>query len=442
VLRFSYGTYVQAPNAAFEQYNSSDQNLPARLGNTFNFYAFGFTTPGHQLGPEKSYNTDFSWEHHFKGSDVSFKLSPFYRKTKDQYQQFFLDQITNFVSGLPVGNQVSSGVEFELNKGDFAANGLSGQFSYTYTHSYITLSPLANGGTVFSGINNAISKYNAYTSACSGNTTNPACGGGVDTNGTASSPCYTTGGIADPLCAAGDVANPYWNAPVQALFDTNAHYVPFDIVPGGYNSTVTSFEVPNVATLILNFKHDKWAITPAFQYHSGGRYGAPLQSQGVNPAADPLLGSTGCATIAGSTTGDPRYPFGSGGGSPYDAATCGGNLLIPNPFSGAFDQPGAYIQPTQLSMHLQLTYEATSRLTLVGSVLNLINTCTGGSSAPWTAGSTNKVCAYGLPGYGPIPYVGNFYNPTDSIQQIVKYPYMQEYGITPTNYGLEAKISL
>jgi carboxypeptidase family protein/TonB-dependent receptor-like protein len=438
VLRFSYGTFVQAPNAAFEQYNSLDQNLPARLGNTFNFYAFGFTTPGHQLGPSKSYNTDFSWEHHFKGSDMSFKLSPFYRKTKDQYQQFFLDQITNFVSGLPVGNQVSQGVEFQLNKGDFSANGLSGLFSYTYTHSYITLSPLSNGGTVFSGINLAIAKYNAYTSACSGNTSNPACGGGKDSGGVnPTAPCYfPAGGGPDPACGAGSVANPYWNAPVQSLFDVNSHYVPFDIIPGGYNSSVSSFEVPNVATLILNFKHDKWAITPAFQYHSGGRYGAPLQSQGVDPAGSCT------ALVGGSIPGDPRYPFGAPGGSPYDAASCTGNLLIPNPFSGSFDQPGAFIQPTQLSMHLQLTYEATSRLTLVGSVLNLINTCTGGSSAPWTAGSTNKVCAYGLPGYGPIPYVGNFYNPTDNIQQIVKYPYMQEYGIQPINYGLEAKISL
>jgi Carboxypeptidase regulatory-like domain/TonB dependent receptor/TonB-dependent Receptor Plug Domain len=444
VLRFSYGTYVQAPNAAFEQYNSSDQNLPARLGNTFNFYAFGFTTPGHQLGPEKSYNTDFSWEHHFKGSDVSFKLSPFYRKTKDQYQQFYLDQVTNFVSGLPVGNQVSSGVEFELNKGDFSANGLSGMFTYTYTHSYITLSRLSNGGTVFSGINNNIASYNAYTKGCAGNTTNPACGGGFDSTGTQiAAACYTTGGVPDASCAAGDIANPYWNAPVRPLFDPNAQYVPFDIIPGGFNASVSSFEVPNVATLILNFKHDKLAITPAFQYHSGGYYGAPLQSPGVNPAAGFDTSST-CALgpVLGSPTGDPRYPYGAPGGGAYNAQCALGTILIPNPFSGNFDQPGAFKEPSQLSMHLQLTYEATSRLTLVGSVLNLINTCTGGTSAPWTAGATNKMCGYSLPGYGGLAYTGNVYNPGTAIQQIVKYPYMQNYNITPLSYTLEAKVSL
>src|SRR5262249_22113655 len=151
------------------------------------------------LGPSISYNTDFSWEHHFRGSDVSFKLSPYYRKTKDQYQQFFLDQVTGFVSGLPVGNQTSEGVEFQIAKGDFSANGLSGQLSYTYLHAYTTLAKLSNGGNVFSPVNIAIGHYNAYTSACAGNTTNPACGGGFDSTGVqVAAACYTPGGVADP----------------------------------------------------------------------------------------------------------------------------------------------------------------------------------------------------------------------------------------------------
>ena len=67
-----------------------------------------------------SYNTDFSWEHQFKGTDMSFKLSPFYRKTNDQIQQFYLNFKTNFVSGLNVGKQTSEGVEFQFQKGDFS----------------------------------------------------------------------------------------------------------------------------------------------------------------------------------------------------------------------------------------------------------------------------------------------------------------------------------
>jgi len=187
------------------------------------------------------------------------------------------------------------------------------------------------------------------------------------------------------------------------------------------------------------------------QFHAGQRYGAPLQSQGINPAIDPSLGSSGCTALSGSTSGDPRYPYGAGGGAPYDASSCGGNLLIPDPFTGSYDQPGAFTQPSQILVHLQMTYEATPRLTLVASVLNLMNTCFGGSSEPWTKGASNKVCGYNLPSNGPIPYVGNFYNPTDSIQQLVKYPYMQGFGVNgltnidpsiPTTFGLEAKISL
>ena len=202
--------------------------------------------------------------------------------------------------------------------------------------------------------------------------------------------------------------------------------------------------MPNVATLILNFKHDKLSITPAFQYHSGGYYGAPLQSPGVNPAAGFDASSSTCplGPTLGSPTGDPRYPYGAPGGSAYNAQCALGTILIPNPFTGNFDQPGAFKEPSQLSMHLQLTYEATSRLTLVGSVLNLINTCTGGTSAPWTAGATNKMCGYSLPGYGGLPYTGNVYNPGTAIQQIVKFPYMQNYNITPLSYTLEAKVSL
>src|SRR5207302_10836344 len=143
----------------------------------------------------------------------------------------------------------------------------SGQLSYTYLHAYTTLARLSNGGTVFSPVNNAIGAYNAYTSACAGNTTNPSCGGGLDSLGQVAAACYTTAGAPDAGCAAGDIANPYWNAPVQALFDTNAHYIPFDIIPNGFNSSVASYEVPHVASLILNWKHDKFAITPAFQFH-------------------------------------------------------------------------------------------------------------------------------------------------------------------------------
>ena len=154
VVRFSYGRYTQAPNSAFEQYNTSQEDLADYIGS--NFYAFGRTTPGYPIAPPTSINYDISWEHQFRGTDMSFKLTPFLRQTQDQIQQFFLDQKTGFVSGLNVGSQRSQGLEFLFQKGDFSKNGFAGQLSFAYTDSYIKYGTLASGEfgtTVITGTN-------------------------------------------------------------------------------------------------------------------------------------------------------------------------------------------------------------------------------------------------------------------------------------------------
>ena len=167
VVRFSYGRYTQAPNSAFEQYNTQQEDLADYIGS--NFYAFGRTTPGYPIAPPTSINYDISWEHQFSGTDMSFKLTPFLRQTQNQIQQFFLDQKTGFVSGLNVGSQRSQGLEFLFQKGDFSKNGFAGQLSFAYTDSYIKYGTLASGEfgtTVITGTNQVISQYNAYTKAC------------------------------------------------------------------------------------------------------------------------------------------------------------------------------------------------------------------------------------------------------------------------------------
>jgi len=437
VIRFSIGEYDQAPNAAFEQYNTLQQNLPAFIGPTF--LKYGLNTPGHQLQPSTSWNSDVSWEHRFANSDVSFKLSPFYRSTRNQYQQLYLDQKTSFVSGLPVGKQTSEGVELQLQKGDFSRNGLSGLLSYTYTWSYINYQALpGNGGTVLSPINNAIKQYNGYTSFCAANPSDSRCG--LTTALTTAAPCYTASGAPDPVCAPGSVANPYWNAPVQNLFDPGAKYLPFDIFPGAFNASVSSYAVPNVGTLILNWKHDKLSLTPSVQYFGEGFYGSPLQSPGIDPAA-------GCGTpLSSGFTGDSRYPFGppavGTGGSPYNAPGCSGNILIPNPYTGHFDALGAFRTPQQLLGSIQISYEATPRVTYVAGFTNLVNTCWGGSKQAWTALSDHRVCGYGLPGYAPLPSAGNFYNPDSVFQTQVKYPYMQTFGVAPVQAAFEVRVKL
>ena len=430
VLRASYGSYVQAPSSAFEQYNALQQNLTS-IGGFKTFYKFGFTTPGHQVRPAVSYNTDFSLEHHFKGSDTSIKITPFYRKTRDQIQNFYLDQASSFVSGLNTGRQTSEGVELSLIKGDFSRDGLAANFSFTYTNSYINFAKLGNGSTVLDGANTDITNYNGFTKFCATNPKDVRCGG----NG-AAAPCYTSAGAADPACAPGSIANPYYNAPAQALLDTTANYVPYDLLPGGIGSTGASFNVPYVATLVLNYKKKNWAFTPSLQFQAGNRYGAPQTTPGIDPTSS-------CSALAtGTVVGDPRYPYG-GTGSPYDATTCGGNIVIPNPVTKVFDNLGAFVSPSQVLANMNITYSPTNRVTFGLVLANIYQRCFGGTKNGFTV-NDSKICGYGVNQAGGVAPTGNFYNPGSTIDEAVSRPYQANFGATesPTRSPFAAYLNL
>ncbi|MGZ3561502.1 MAG: hypothetical protein ACXVAS_06615, partial [Vulcanimicrobiaceae bacterium] len=400
------------------------------------FVPFGFNTPGHTIVPATSQNADLSLEHHFKNTDWSFKLTPFLRKTKDQIQQFFLDQQSGFVSGLNVGRQTSEGVEFQLNKGDFSRNGLSGQLAFTYTHSQISYDRLANGNTVLAGINNDIDAFNKLTKA-----------GGA-------SQCYaptldpTTNALTGATAAAcgtpGSYANPYYNAAPQGHISSD-NVPTYDLLPGPIGASADAFGVPYFATFILNYKHDKFAITPTLQFAGGGRYGSPESNYGIDPTA-------GCTGLAGTNaSNDPRYIYGGPNGTAgYDASSCLGVIPVPNTYTKQFDGLGAFVQPSQLVMNLQLSYDVSPKVQLIGTFANVVDSCFGGSKEAWTSTDRNY-CAYGIVGAGAIPPVGNVYNPGAPIQQLVKYPYEAALGgvnvdgnstKTPFNFFLEARIKL
>jgi hypothetical protein len=380
---------------------------------------------------------------------MSFKLTPFLRQTKDQIQNFFLDQKTGFVSGLNAGRQTSDGVEFELTKGDFNHNGLSGLFSATFTRSLIKYSALQNGGSVLSTVNVAIQQYNSWTSACAGvaGSTNPSARCGTSGGLTNSFPCFVNQvGASGAACAvANAIANPYYNAPVRGLFDLSGAYLPFSTIPGVVEAASGSYETPFAATFVLNWKHDKFSISPQFQFFEGGYYGDPLTGYGFNPAT--------CAPLAGgSIAGDPRYKFG-GTGNPADALTCGSaatnpallptKIAVPDPVTGQFDNLGAFRAPNQLLMHMQISYDVSPRAALTLNLANIVDTCSGGTSMPWTRFANNKVCGYTLPGYGaPLSYGANFYNPGSTFQPMVQYPYQENPTVGVFNAGLLLKIKL
>ena len=83
-------------------------------------------------------------------------------------------------------------------------------------------------------------------------------------------------------------------------------------------------------------------------------------------------------------------------------------------------------------MNMQLSYDVSPRVQLVGTLANIFNTCWGGSTEPWTSGNGN-VCGYTVGGFGSEIFpVGNIYNPAGHngsiIQPIVKYPYGPLFG--------------
>ena len=340
------------------------------------------------------------------------KISPFVRKTQNQIQNFFLNQATGFTSGLNVGNQTSQGVEFEFDKGNFARNGIAAKLSLAYTNSYIKYTDLPNGTTVVDPINAQIKAYNAYTSTCAAHPTIAPCAGAATSSGTAA-PCYTTAGLPDFGCATTSVANPYWNAPVQALLDPNGNYPTFDYFPGGIGGAVDGYGAPYTATFLLQYKHDRLAITPALQLFAGQRYGSPATTLGVQPDT--------CTGIVGPAAGDSRYNYGAGGGAGFDYTTCG-TLTggIPDPYTRKFDAIGAFSQPTQLQLHMQISYDVSKRVSLVVNLANIFNTCFGGSKTGFTV---NGACYYGLVTNGTTGDVGNLYNPGSAIQPYVNTPY-------------------
>jgi len=416
VFRAAYGRYTQPPNSAFEQYNVLQSNAPAQLYGTYGFQQYGFTTPNHPVPPAASNNYDFSLEQAFP-HQLSMKITPFLRSTQNQIQQFYLNRATNFVSGLNVGNQTSSGVELEVDKGDFSREGLSAKLSFAYTNSYVKYNTLSNGSTVLTPVVNGIKTYNSFTKS----------GGGA--------PCYTTAGAADPACAADSVANPYYNATPQDAnaFNSANKYTPYDTIPAGIGVSSTQYGVPYVASLVLNEKIKRFSIAPIIQLFAGQRYGSPLATLGIDP-------TTCTATLPGSAATDPRYTSGAAGGSPFDATSCTQlDSGIPNVQSGKFDSLGAYVQPSQLLLHFQLSYELTKNFGLTANLSNVVNTCFGGSRVPW---KVSGACGYGLVQNGFTGGIGNTYNPGDAIQPSMKNSYGPIFSQQPFGVYLNANVKL
>ncbi|MFY9886634.1 MAG: TonB-dependent receptor [Candidatus Cybelea sp.] len=404
VIRGSAGRFTQPPISASVQYLSLTGDDRSIWNSTMNL---GFFSPFHAIPGISSDQYDLSLEHHFAGTDMSFKLTPFFTWISQWQQQTFIG--SGFVTQVPVGANRDYGVELQFNKGDFTRNGLSGQFAFTYTNSKVQFQnvSLSTGGVVPNttiALNQAIQQYNSLTKG----------GGGAA--------CYReqqpVSCNAKPIVVGSTtydvIENPYYKDAPQGLLDPNGWYNPYTTaIAPNLNSANTSYISPEIASLILNWRHDKLAITPSFAFQTGGYYGSPLDIQGLDPRACTLNSAATGITKVSPKTNPLQCNY-------LDANVLGtgpfGYLYIPNPQTGTFASLGAYQNPSLIVGNLQLSYDVSPkiRLTLLGA--NLFHTCFGGSSEPWTAANPPGYAVCGYAGAGAslntTVYPSNFYNGT------------------------------
>ncbi|MEO7038451.1 MAG: TonB-dependent receptor [Candidatus Elarobacter sp.] len=301
VLRASYGRYAEPPNAAAVQYNEREPNTPGYFFPKFS--AVGFFEPLHNVRPAIADNYDFSIEKHLHGTDVSLKLTPFLRNTKDNLENVFIDQATQYVSSINAGTVKTDGIEFAISKGDFNRNGVAASLGLTYTNGWERYTDLGNTSVnTIDQINAGISGYNALAAG-------PAC--------------YTNGGTPSPACAnSTDIRNPYFGKGVQPLLNRDDWYAPFNTTPAVPGAVASSYFSPLTVTGIVNFKHNRLTVTPSLQYVAGAKYGAPLNSIGYDPSACSSNQSIGIVNQLGPGHGDPLKA---------DWTSCGGTTVNPEP---------------------------------------------------------------------------------------------------------------
>ena len=390
VLRGSFGVYARPENSSWVQYNTVQQDLPTFLGK--NFGLFGFNSPRHNIRPDVSYNYDLSLEHAIANTDLSFKLTPFYRSTRDQLQNFFINALTGLESGLNVGSQRSYGVELAVRKGDFSKNGLSAQLSYTYTNSRIKYNNFPGSNrNIIDLLNDYVTQYNSYTSACAGAAATQAyCAGAAYSSNAAPLLPNATG--------SGNVVNPYYNNAPQPLFDRNGNYSTYDIIPAPF-AAGNGYETPHVLSLIVNWKKDRFNVTPSLTWSSGAKYGSPLSWPGYVPQ-----------TCTDTGVSNPQ--------NCGNTALNGNPFFIPDAFTNKFDNLGDFKQPSRLTMNLSMGYAVTDRVKATAIFTGLIDSCKQRGYA-W---DDPNICVYSTLPSGILAPVGNFMSQAAAPVQL-KYPY-------------------
>lgn len=419
VLRFSYGRYTQPTPTAFEQvltYPDGYKMATSLYGSQY--YNLGLSSIVHNNPIQFSNNVDFSLEQRVPNTDVSLKLSPFYRYTSNQSLSVVLPG--GLAGAFNSGTQRTKGVEFALNVGDPSRNGLSGQLAYTYTDAKLKYN-LIDGKNIVSTLLSALKPFLSLEGV----------NGGF--------PCYNqalatstnpTGGEACPSSAGpGDIANPYFKDtitqaqlnqqfPLTAFYPTYANYFPYGLFAGDGSSSVP----PNVFSAFVNWKHNKLSAAVTGNLWEGNQYGSPGSFEGINPTSCPL-NQNDIGVVPGSLNGDYQ--------------TCSSSIAVPNPITNKFDSIGQYREPWELNLGAQIGYDISPRVHASLLLANVYNRCFGGSKEPWTKAyaPNSYLCGY-YPNstyVGTTPGEGYFYgnSPHDPVNGTAGYPLVFDQAYAP-----------
>lgn len=370
----------------------------------------------HHLKPRTATNVDFSYERHFRGTDMSMAVTPFYRNTQNLY-----------VSGNAIATDTyAKGVEFAFVKGQLDQNGWTTYLAFTYTDEKMRFLSDAFGHTPVYFWNLYLDNFNSLTAA-------------GDRHGNRGAPCYNAaqnGGAGGPAPAGdcqingeqitlttqgktdGSVVNPFYFWPAQSYYDPNALYYYNNVSvpihdPSFTNGSRLDAVGPYQFAGYVSYRHKKLQIAPTYIIWGGTHYGSPLDIEGYDPRSCPVNqygfdamnpGVLGAATDAfgnpllATDAPNPGYP---------NYIACGPSTLLtrlgfdglptmPNPYTKRFPNWGEYVNPWHLNMNAIINYDLNSTTTLQMRVDNLYNYCWGGSKEPWTAAypPNNYICEY------------------------------------------------
>ncbi|MGB9650941.1 MAG: hypothetical protein WCB01_03980, partial [Candidatus Cybelea sp.] len=216
-----------------------------------------------------------------------------------------------------------------------------------------------------------------------------------------------------------------------------AWYNPYSTaIAPSLNGAVNSYISPWVSALILNWRHDKLAITPSFNFQTGGFYGSPLDTEGYDPRTCVLNSAVSGITKLSPKTNPLQCNYLSINAPGLSNL---GFLYVPNPQTGAF-LFNNYEQPSSIVGNLQIAYDVSPRIRLTVLGTSLFHECFGGTAAAWTAANppSAAVCGY-EPAGGSLNstlYPSNFYNGTsinDFKANGARTPYTQSY--VPLNFN-------